>query len=207
MSEAANTTETKIKRERQFGRVYNHETGEVTITAAFDKDFKKTISLSAFPENVLRGFALQAVADYFVNEANDVLKDTKETPEESERRKAAIEVFDEVEGDLKESKIDFRTGTGIGGARSAIGALGQALFELGKKFVMLPDGTKLEFSDLHGARGAVKTLYMATEPVGEKKITGRMIFNAIQADETVAAKLAELRKSKKAKVDTTSFLG
>lgn len=205
----------KAKRERQFGRVYDHAAGTAVLSSAFAKGYKLDVALAAIPQNVIQGFALQSLCDYVVNEANDALKDGPEKKEgetpatEEEKRMYALKVLEEALGELVSGNVDFRSGTGLGGARSAIGAVGQALFELGKKFVMQPDGTKLEFSDVNSARDAVKRLYTNTTAFGPNKISGRMIFNAIQNDEKVKAKVDELRKAKpKTKVqDVSAFMG
>lgn len=210
------TTATVAKRERQFIRTYDHPNGVATIQPVFNKDGVLEISLAAVPDKVLHGFALMAIADYVVNEANDALKTgpdrAKDAPEpsEDEKRAYALKVLEEAFAEAVKGQIDFRSGTtGLGANRSAIKALGQALFEMGKTFVMLPAGEKISFTDIAGAQDAAKALYNHTEPVGENKISGRMVYNAIMADAVVKAKVDEIRKTKpttKVK-DLSSFLG
>jgi hypothetical protein len=226
MNDTTNTATAKATRERQFGRVYDYEKGTVTITAAFDKDFTKTLALSAIPANVLEGFALQSIADYAVQEMNETLKD-ETVGDEAARRAAALKVFDEANAELTEGKIDFRTGVGLGGMRSAIGIMGTVLFELGKSYVLNQRGEKLSFTDIHSARAAVKSLYLDTTPKGPFKdklddkgqpvkdkegkviqvpvnpdsgLTGRMIFNAIGTVPEVKAAMDAKRTAKPKKV-------
>lgn len=204
------------KRERQFIRTYDHANAVASIQPVFNKDGTLEIALAALPEKVLNGFALMALCDYVVNEANDALKTGpdrgKDAPPatEEEKKAYALSVLQEALSEAVKGQIDFRSGTtGLGSNRSAIKALGQALFELGKTFVMLPTGDKIPFTDIGSAQDAVKTLYNHTEPVGDKKLSGRMIYNAIMQDETIKAKVDEIRKTKPAtKVkDLSSFLG
>lgn len=203
-------TDKKASRVRMFGRTYDYDKLNVAITCAYDKEFNPVLSLSDLPEDVYKKFALQAVADYAVGEMNAVLNDEKFVGTEDERKAAALAAFDAAVKEAQEGKLDFRTGVGLGGQRSAIGLLGTILFELGKKFVVNAKGEKLEFSDVHGARAAVKALYQDTEPQGEKKITSRMIFNAIGELPEVKAEIEKRRKAKpkaEGKVDMASVLG
>lgn len=212
-------TEPTKRNPRQFGRTYDYETGIATVSAAFDSEFKMQIALQSCAQNVLQAFVLQACTDYVVNEGNEALREVREGESEADRRNRALGVMADAVEELKTGNLDFRTGSGIGGMRSAIGLLGQALFDLGKRFVKDKNGNKLEFTDVHGARDAVKALYIDTQPKGpfvpvmgadgkqektasgEPKVkaaseashlTGRMIFNAISESEAVKAKLIEL---------------
>lgn len=219
----------KATRERQFGRVYDHEKGTVTITCAFDPTFSHTVELDKIPAETLRGFALQNIADYIVQEANETLKDESIT-DETERQAASLLALKEATQEAVEGDIDFRSGAGLGGMRSAIGALGTVLFELGKKFVVDQFGKQYEITDLHSARAAVKTLYKSTEPKGpftpkvddkgqpvlhtggpnkgkqmqtpvnkDSNLTGRMIFNAIMDVPEIKAAMEAKRTPPKPK--------
>lgn len=216
------STADKPVRARQFGRQYDYENGTVTLTSAYDKNWKYTFSLANVDPQVVKSFAIQSMADYIVNEMNETLKDT-EAGDEAARKVKALEIAVEAQGEIEQGQVDFRAGSGLGGARSAIGALGQVLFEMGKTFIVIPTGdtreegatepkgdvinTKVEFTDLHSARAAVKKLYTSTTAYGDKKLTGRMYFNAIQMDKDVAPKLAALRKEKKPVVGAESIMG
>lgn len=205
------TPTAKAKRERQFGRVYDHTAGTARITAAFAKDFGLDVALASIPQPVLSSFALMAACDFISNEMNDALKAEKDSNDqplttEDERRAYSLIVGQEAYAELVKGELDFRSGTGLGGMRSTIGVMAQALFDLGKKFVRNSKGETLEFSDIHGARDALKALYNDTTPQGERKITSRMIFNAIQADPSVAGKIAELRKGRE-KVSVENVMG
>lgn len=215
--------EAKTVRARQFGRVYDHTALTVAINAAFNKDFTSTIEAAKVPQAVRDSLALQAIADYAVTEAMDAMKDPANV---ADPQGAAIAAYEAAVDELYTGKIDFRSGVGLGGMRSAIGALGQALFELGKTFVKDQFGNKLEFNDLHSARAAVKSLYLSTEPKGpfhpklddagnpvlkdgkpqmvatnkDSPLTGRMIFNLLQQVPEVKAKLAEIRPIKESAV-------
>jgi hypothetical protein len=208
MTEAANT-DTAVKRApRQFGREYDYVAGTAVITSAYDKDFKGTVSLEALPDNVKAAFILQSAANYCVEAMNEVLNDDKFEGTEDERKAKALATFEEAKQELEKGELDFRTGVGLGGMRSAIGALGTVLFDLGKTFVMNAKGEKLSFSDVHGARAAVKALYQDTEPQGDKKVTSRMIFNVIQQSPEVKAALAKMAKKPKVKTpDVSTLLG
>lgn len=212
-----------ITRTKVFGRVYDHDVGSVTVTSAADAGFKLTFALNDVPQETLRGFALQNLADYVVGEGNDAFKDPGEgeTPQE-----AATKAMQEALDDAKAGRIDFRSGVGLGGMRSAIGALGSVLFELGYSKVKDQHGTELTFKDLHEARAAVKTLYLSTQPKGpfkqktddkgqpvtkdgapvmvpaakDSNLTGRMIFNAIMQSPKVKDALAAKRTAKKPSV-------
>lgn len=204
----------EIKRVRNFGRIYNHDAGTVDINAAFDKDYKQTVALTAFPNKVLEGFALQGVADYVVGEMNDRLNNPEEGETPEETRAAALKVGEEAIKELMDGQVDFRTGVGLGGVRSAIGALGTVLFELGKKFVKNAKGETLSLSDIHTARDAVKKLYFDTDAVKvkdaqgkEREITGRMIFNAIAESPGVKEALAAKRKGKKPQTQGQNYVG
>lgn len=208
--------QTKAQRERQFGRVYDHDQGTVKVTSAFDKNWDFTLEGAKLPDNVIRGFALQSAADYVVQEMQDVLRDTDAYPDETVRRQKALEAGQEAYQELVEGKVDFRSGVGLGGMRSAIGALGTVLFNLGKTFVVNAKGEKLTFNDIHSARAAVKSLYLDTDEVtkphpeggvvrdpktGHERprtvtVTGRMIFNMIQNIPEVKKALEELRPPK-----------
>lgn len=226
MNDATQGSEVKKAiRTRVFGRVYDYDKGTVTITVAYDPTFKKVVSLDAVPPEVLKSFALQSVADYVVQQMNDTLKDETDSKDETTRQLAALEVVDEAFDEVVKGQVDFREGNGLGGvgeARSAIGNLGNAVFELGKTFFMVPSGdtrtepdkpageitwTKLTFADAPAARAAAKVLYTSTKAYGDKKLTGRMMFNVIQQDESVKAKLAEKVKAAKPKVDLNSLMG
>lgn len=225
MTEQA-TTQEKAQRNRAFGRVYDHDAGTVKLTASFDTAFGDELSIGKLPESVIRGFALQAAADYVVGEMNDVLKDVETYPNEAERRAKALEAGREAYTELVEGKIDFRAGVGLGGMRSAIGALGTVLFELGKTFVVNAKGEKLSFTDVHGARAAVKSLYLDTDEIvkphpqgGTVKakdgteqprtvtVTSRMIFNAIQQIPEVKTALEAKRKTKPKELGVGTVLG
>lgn len=212
MTQASQASE-KQTRNRDFGRVYDHEAGTAEFVAAFDANYKYRIDLSKYPDNVIRGFALKAIADHIVGEANDALKD-ESNGDEAARREAAKQALAEADKELLEGNIDFRAGVGLGGMRSAIGALGSVLFELGKTFVVNAHGEKLSFSDVHGARAVVKSLYLDTDevtkpdPRGGKdkdgnprtiKVTSRQIFNAIQAMPQIKQALEAKRKAKPVK--------
>lgn len=210
------TTAPVAKRERQFIRTYDHANAVASIQPVFNKDGTLEIALAALPDKVLHGFALMAVCDYVVNEANDALKNGPERAKDAppatdeEKRVYALSVLQEAFTEAVKGQIDFRSGTtGLGSNRSAIKALGQALFELGKTFVLLPTGEKITFTDIAGAQDAAKSLYNHTEPVGEKKLSGRMVYNAIMQDETVKAKVDEIRKVKPSTkvADISSYLG
>lgn len=218
--------ETRTRTPRQFGRMYDYEKGAAVVNSAFDKEFNLTVELGKIPENVLRGFALQSALDYIVGEANEALKEEKEGESEDERRARALGVAQEAYNELVEGKVDFRAGAGLGGMRSAIGALGTVLFELGKKALLNQRGERLPFTDLHGARAAAKALYLDTTPKGpfeevkddkgqvvknedgspklkglakDSWLTGRMIFNAICETPEIAEKLAAMRPAPKPK--------
>lgn len=205
MTEAATTPATK--RERQFGRVYDHDKGVVTINAAFKPDYTQALEVNKIPTAMLLGFAMQNAADYVVGEGNEVLRDPNAGATVEARREAALAAMQEAIQEIMEGKVDFRSGVGLGGMRSAIGALGAVLFEMGKTFVKNQRGETLAFNDLHTARKAVKDLYLDTVPKGpfkprvdektgepvmnkageqfmdpvakDSNLTGRMIFNTI----------------------------
>jgi hypothetical protein len=211
--------ETAAKRERQFTRVYDHEKGTVTFGSVFDKDFSLVLDINSMPIEMVRGFALQNIADYIANEGNETLKDKNVA--EGERKAKSLESMREALQEVTEGKIDFRSGgTGLGGMRSTINLVAEALFQLGKTFVKNQRGETLSWTDLHGARAALKTLYNDTTPKGpfepvknpdgspaldkegkqrmravakDSNLTGRMIFSAIQEVPAVKEKIAELK--------------
>lgn len=220
-------TETRVRQPRQIGRVYDFDNGVVTLSAAFDKDFKLEVQASKVADPVARGFVLQSIADYIAQEVNEVMKAKRDNETDEDHRARAIAVAHEAYAELVEGKVDFRTGMGLGGMRSVIGALGQVLFELGKTFVKNQRGETLSFTDLHSAREAVKALYQDTTPKGpfepmldkegkpvldkegnprqkavnpDSHLTGRMIFNAICETAGIKEKLdAILSETKKEK--------
>src|SRR5260221_293025 len=111
MNDVTQGTETEAtKRARQFGRVYDHEVGTLKITSAFDTTFALQAELAGIPSKVLEGFALQAIGDYIVNEANDALKDEK-IGDEAARRTAAIAAAHEALKELTSGQVDFRSGS------------------------------------------------------------------------------------------------
>lgn len=205
------TEATKASRVRSFGRTYDHTAGTAVLSANFNSGFKLDVNLASIPQPVLSSFALMAACDFISNEMNDAIKAEKDDKGNAlttveEKQAYALRVGGEAYAELVKGEIDFRTGTGLGGMRTTIGVLGQALFDLGKKFVRNAKGEELGFTTVEEARSAVKALYNDTEPQGEKKITSRMIFNAIQANAEVAAKVAEIRGTK-VKVSVDSVLG
>lgn len=227
--------ETRVRQPRQVGRVYDFDNGTAKLTLAFDPNFALDCSLSAIPANVVSGFALQSAADYVAGEVNEVMREKLPGETDEAQRDRARQVAQEAYAELVEGKVDFRTGGGIGGMRSVIGALGAVLFDLGKTFVKNQRGETLSFSDVHTARDAVKALYQDTEPKGpfapkvdaegkpvldkegkqrmvavnpDSHLTGRMIFNAICEMPTIKAKLEEaLAGTKKEKPGITVDMG
>lgn len=215
---STDTKETRTRQPRQVGRVYDFDNGVAKLTLAFDPSFSLDAALSAIPATVINGFALQSVADYVAAEVNEVMKEKLPGETDEAQRERAKQVAQEAWAELVEGKVDFRTGAGIGGMRSVIGALGAVLFEMGKTFVKNQRGETLAFSDVHSAREAVKALYQDTEPKGpfapkldaqnqpvldkegkprmvavnpDSHLTGRMIFNAICEMPSVKGKLEE----------------
>ena len=218
------TKETRTRQPRQVGRVYDFDNGVAKLTLAFDPAWALEAALSQVASPVVNGFALQSVADYIAQEVNEVMKEKRENETDEEQRERAKQVAAEAWAELVEGKVDFRTGAGLGGMRSVIGALGQVLFEIGKTFVKNQRGETLKFSDVHSAREAVKTLYQDTEPKGpfepmvdkegnplldkegkqrqkalapDSHLTGRMIFNALTEHEQIKPKLDEILAGKK----------
>jgi hypothetical protein len=191
------------KRERQFGRTYDHDAGTAKFTSAFEKDFSLEVNLSKVPEAVLRSFALQAIADYCANEANAAYKEDGPV--------AALEAIQGALTEVYEGQLDFRSGTGLGGNRSAINALGAVLWELGKTKVKDQFGHEYPITDLNTAKNAARTLYLSVIPreweVDGKKhsLTGRQIFNAICEVPEIKSALAAKRKAKPA-VDVSTML-
>lgn len=215
--------ETRVRQPRQVGRVYDFDNGIANLTLAFDPSWKLEAALSSIASPVINGFALQSVADYIAQEVNEVMKEKRENETEEQQRERAKQVAAEAYAELVEGKVDFRTGAGLGGMRSVIGALGQVLFDLGKKFVKNQRGETLSFTDVHSAREAVKALYQDTAPKGpfepmtdkdgkplldkegkprqravnaDSHLTGRMIFNAITERPEIKEKLAEILAGK-----------
>lgn len=174
-------------RVRVFSRVYDFDKGLVTFNAADQSGKAEHFDLSTLPTPVLNAFALGAIADYLASAANSTVKEGG-TPEQAFN--ALTAAFQKA----ADGKVDFRTGAGGEGASVGITTLvGRALSELGKTFVVAPNGTRLEFSDVKSAGDAMRQLYDMTEKVEGKKVTGRQLFSVIKALPDVSAKLAEYR--------------
>lgn len=220
------TKETRTRQPRQVGRVYDFDNSSVKLTLAFDPNFAMEVGLDKVATPIVNGFALQSVADYIAQEVNEVMKEKLQNETDEEQKARAVQVANEALAELVEGKVDFRSGAGIGGMRSVIGALGTVLFELGKTFVKNQRGEVLSFNDVHSAREAVKALYQDTTPKGpfepmvdkdgkpvldkegnqrmkalkeDSHLTGRMIFNAITERPEIKEKLAEILAGKKEK--------
>lgn len=186
------TAPTKQTRNRAILRSYDYTALSGTVKDANSQAVLLSFNLADLPVDVQQKLALSAamgmIAGAGVSAHND-----------GEDISAAMT---EVLGELQADKVEFKDGVGVamGGTLKRIG---RALAELGKVYVMAPDGTKLAWDqgDVSGAFAAMKELWAIKEDdsrtaEGQRTESGRSTINRIKAIPAVAGKLAEYAKGK-----------
>lgn len=184
---------------KNFGRTYDYAAGTVTIAVLGRPDAGTILKFDALPEETRKAFALQAYADYVVQNANDVVRESSLDD--------GIAALKDAQVEAEDGSIEFREGMGLGMASAPMAKLlGRALVEAGYKFAKFRGVTYTFEGDIAKAQEAMRTLYNDTEPEngytdpankkGPQGETGRQRFRRIAEQEKVAAVLATYKKAK-----------
>lgn len=190
------TIDSKQTRTRSYARDYDYQAGTVAIKT--EKGQSVTLDIASMPANVVTAFALAAMADWAVNQANEAVKGGI-TAEEG--LVIIANQFDKA----RAGEVSFRAGAAAGGGES-IGVcllIGRALAELGRS-ALTHKGVRHTFASATEAGAILRALWddTAENTVDPHKLTGRQFVSMVKAMPEVAAKLAEYRP----KVDKSSVI-
>lgn len=193
----------KATRNRSLVRSYDYDTGKGAVKDASTSQVVQAFDIDEFTPQVVRKLALSKAMDLIAGAGVDAVRDGED----------ALAAMLEVHTDLKQDQFEFRDGVGIA-MGGTIKRVARALVELGKTYVLSPDGRKLSFSagNLNEAYAALKVLWDV--PADEKRVndattnkeSGRTRFNRIKAVPAIAEKLASYGK-KAAAPSGDSMLG
>lgn len=184
------TDTTKTPRNRALLRSYDYDALSGQVKDANTQEVLVGFELANIDTATVQKLALSAAMGLIAGAGLVAHNDGKDA------KAAMLEAL----GELSEGKVEFKGGVGVslGGTLKRIA---RALTDLGKVYVMAPDGTKLtwESGDINGAFTAMRDLWAIKEDAtrtGEHQRTesGRSMINRIKAIPAVAEKLASYSK-------------
>lgn len=167
--------EVKVKRPRNFDRVYSDAKGELSVTHT--DDTVAEVALSSVHPDVIQRAALRYIADIIVGVGNAALKAEGGTPESAEVKMA------ETLKALQDGTFRFRNASGTGGLsdEDANVVIAEALVTLEKA------------ATVEAAAAIVATLYGQTSK-NKKGYIVRKDYNALKNVPEIRAALAKASK-------------